>query len=1585
MSPSPSHLPYPFFLLHPKLQPFSLLLPHHNPSQLAAKLFATAKLSAPPLSYEPCSPGEFHLPRAKASSFSFRRSLAFSPTPKSKRPTTSHPDQITQTSPSPVCLLQDQSTQPRLPKHLQPLCKLLNLISIPYLSLLCCCPVLLINISISFFSLFLLLPFLLLFALFISLCELVPPFSLFDMLRRLLLITPLRFFFTLKARPLNFLIPLPPPRFATSPTCSALLCLSLLPLHHTPLFLPVLVLLLTATARRNSYLNNLLFLLSTQPLPSTTLSATAFTLLHIAGPPGPALLAAILPVLLLLTAAFPHWPLVLRTTLSSLPSAFSTLLRTAATHTISPPAPIPSTFFVPPSPPVFVVDTHGHALPLAPTSTPATLVPSVNATGRTPNSPPPQAPSPALSPPWDGSLTPLNHPKHNKTTTTLHLPQLNVRTQLSTTDTKESAPLPPPDPEQTAPPPSLKRSLQTSSLPAKRPHTSPPNATCSLSLPSNLISSLPRYCTIVDNAIHLPCFLSSRCPSCTHDHVSQFQVACPDTTSALAAALVDRASVFTDEATSISTFTARHLHPHHSAAVPSHLWSLQLKDTIQKHSRIHSLSLSMCSNFNVIHFPSFLSLNRALAVRSLRALSISPHILSNPASTQLEPHTPPSCVSSPFLTATTGDTADFSALATALSISLPDTLSFTISPTDPSLACFTLPNPDHLMRILNEIHDTLVITVNGSSLHTHSLQQPLLSQFPLVPIPLPHPFVTLRRSAWVPTRSGVPVDGPLPEHLDSRFLPPLQTTVNRVILTAPPTVSTVLFLAPSEHSFKSALTKLFLDKHAQLIPLPSTSLPTISPPLHSCFPIMYGLIPSYFKRLVPPSFIADTTHAHTCMIAYANLLHKASSAISPLLPLISPSNPFSDTLLAPHLAEDHPFFPESSSLSSLIISGNFINSLRIAGRLVAVRHPHRLRATLPSIFSFSCLNAPLLQDLNCYEIHPRHLSPTLPPAALLQALSELAVHPAPSFPFTLVIRASSQSLETCYPFLAQHFNILLSAPGPSFPTVPDALTLLASPNTSCSPNPPSLASALSSSPAPAFIPLLPKWSPPALPLPPRCPPHQRARLPPPPASSPIASFPIDSTPWSIVPTPASTSAAPPLVHTWPPPSLTPSSGPLRLTRQALDMLKASSFTSIPPAVLLSSPSAPEVWLVHPAPAPSPAPSPPFSDCWPPKFPHTSPLILSHAALQDFNNDFSVKSVPPPAPAPGGWLIHLTAPLRGGAPPATAPASTPSSSPAPATLHVSGPASDISDLVPRLRAHATSQPSTILHLAHARSSFFHVTLSSHQLAEEYTKFFAASFPQLTVSPATQKDNPPSSTLTVYAAPGEDLASHLDQPFVSTRKGRDLLLHLSFSSTQAAATAFRTLRRLHPLRVCHFSSSPSDSFVIVVVAADSNYIPRSTAVEPPHFLLHMLHHQVRQCHRRPDSQHRLPVHLQPRPRSRSPIPGPHRPRGRPALPDPALLIASIVAKPSLVTHNSSSAYYCSFTCHSDAAILLLYCNSIRGHTSASLVDNAPASFRSSAISFPIPTASFPDQVAQLLKQPSLRPHQARRHLLDLPCLQ
>ena len=87
--------------------------------------------------------------------------------------------------------------------------------------------------------------------------------------------------------------------------------------------------------------------------------------------------------------------------------------------------------------------------------------------------------------------------------------------------------------------------------------------------------------TIVDDTIHLPCFLTSRCTACTHDHVSQFQVANPATTSALTVALADHASVFTDEATPISTFTARHLHPHHSAAIPSHLWCPQFKTTIQ--------------------------------------------------------------------------------------------------------------------------------------------------------------------------------------------------------------------------------------------------------------------------------------------------------------------------------------------------------------------------------------------------------------------------------------------------------------------------------------------------------------------------------------------------------------------------------------------------------------------------------------------------------------------------------------------------------------------------------------------------------------------------------------------------------------------------------------------------------------------------------------------------------------------------------------------------------------------------------------------------------------------------------------------
>ena len=88
---------------------------------------------------------------------------------------------------------------------------------------------------------------------------------------------------------------------------------------------------------------------------------------------------------------------------------------------------------------------------------------------------------------------------------------------------------------------------------------------------------------------------------------------------------------------------------------------------------------------------------------------------------------------------------------------------------------------------------------------------------------------------------------------------------------------------------------------------------------------------------------------------------------------------------------------------------------------------------------------------------------------------------------------------------------------------------------------------------------------------------------------------------------------------------------------------------------------------------------------------------------------------------------------------------------------------------------------------------------------------------------------------------------------------------------------------------------------------------------------------------------------------------------AFPDPVPLIAPLVAKPSLITHHSSSAFYCSFSCHSDASALLLHCNALGGHTTASLVDNAPTSFRSSVISFPFQTASFPDQVARLLHLP------------------
>jgi hypothetical protein len=233
----------------------------------------------------------------------------------------------------------------------------------------------------------------------------------------------------------------------------------------------------------------LLFLLSSQPFHSTTLSATAVTLLHIAGFLAPPSLQHLslyssfspLPSLVGPSSSAPHS----RVYLLHLPP-FSV----RQSHTpYSPLVPIPSTFFALPSPPIFVVDTHGHALPLAPTLIRITLVPSVNATDRTPNSPPPQAPSPALSPPWDGSLTPPNHPKRNTTTTTLQLPpnphsnptlpQLNVRTPHSPLLTRKRALLCLPliQNRLLLPPPSNAHFKPTLSQPnAPTPHPPPPLA-----------------------------------------------------------------------------------------------------------------------------------------------------------------------------------------------------------------------------------------------------------------------------------------------------------------------------------------------------------------------------------------------------------------------------------------------------------------------------------------------------------------------------------------------------------------------------------------------------------------------------------------------------------------------------------------------------------------------------------------------------------------------------------------------------------------------------------------------------------------------------------------------------------------------------------------------------------------------------------------------------------------------------------------------------------------------------------------------------------------------------------------------------
>jgi hypothetical protein len=110
--------------------------------------------------------------------------------------------------------------------------------------------------------------------------------------------------------------------------------------------LPISVLLLLASLRHNSYFNNLLFLLSTQPFPCTTLSATAFSLLHLAGPSGPACLA------LASTSYLPHHsipPLALQSlhhTLLPTLHIFHPPLRSYHTHF----PPSSSSFFPSPSP-----------------------------------------------------------------------------------------------------------------------------------------------------------------------------------------------------------------------------------------------------------------------------------------------------------------------------------------------------------------------------------------------------------------------------------------------------------------------------------------------------------------------------------------------------------------------------------------------------------------------------------------------------------------------------------------------------------------------------------------------------------------------------------------------------------------------------------------------------------------------------------------------------------------------------------------------------------------------------------------------------------------------------------------------------------------------------------------------------------------------------------------------------------------------------------------------------------------------------------------------------------------------------------
>ena len=588
---------------------------------------------------------------------------------------------------------------------------------------------------------------------------------------------------------------------------------------------------------------------------------------------------------------------------------------------------------------------------------------------------------------------------------------------------------------------------------------------CSVHISAELAATLPNHLTVtgldvedaVEGRLHLPAFFGTRCDACRHDHTSQFTVP-PDTADVLMdfPRLRDLSSTYSSYAT---TITSIHQHPPHALAFAHELWTPALLRLMEESSRYTSTSMSTCRHFNIVTFPSEETLERQAMLHNGIILGEATHIMVDTET--VIPQNSITSLLSPghiYLVAVSDLPTDFSDLKDEISrYDIHQRCQHKVDPTSPQTITFKFPDTALLNRVYSDTH----IGILRTYAHCYAISASKVSTtFNTKPtgVAFPHRLVTPSAfTMWFPSRRGVAVNGPLPEHLNPAYLQSRWATADTVDNFPRQLFEhesfVLLLLADSLAEVRRALVRLFNYRKVQVAPIPLNLLPDQLPahpdqcPTTTFYPFLVGHLVHNPKRPhLSGTDLSLFKPKHELIIKarnfYSQTLHSAAKAILPLLQHMDHVHPYRELLLIASSPDED----LANIIAASIAVNNSLNTIEAAGRLLTVVSMTRFTATLPLRATYSRISAIVFPSVPSVIEVANPLQPALlPPISDLVALGSLVttIDAQNGLPTSLTGPASI--LRVARGILNTHFNLLI-APLPSTPSDNDHVTVTLSLN-----------------------------------------------------------------------------------------------------------------------------------------------------------------------------------------------------------------------------------------------------------------------------------------------------------------------------------------------------------------------------------------------------------------------------------------------------------------------------------------------------------------------------------------------------------